>query len=63
MWSKYAITVIGLWCSIVLFGCTYMRERAFDVITQDDNFIEEKIEDVIEDYTGLDIDLTSEDSK
>lgn len=59
--SKEIMIISILWAGVFLFGCTNMRERAFEVISKPDNFIEEKIEDIIEDYTGLDIDLTSED--
>ena len=42
----------------VMFGCTYMREGAIEIISTPDNIVEELVEEVIEAKTGLDIDLT-----
>ena len=50
--------IVGLWIAFMLFGCTYMRERAYEVITTPDNPIEEIVEQIIEQETGLDLDLT-----
>lgn len=41
-----------------MFSCSYVKEKAYDVISQPDNFVEEFVEDVIEDQTGWDLDLT-----
>lgn len=62
---KNKLFLIFISYSLVLFGgCAIMKERIYDVISlKPDNFAEEWVEDKIEDYTGLDIDLTSEDGR
>lgn len=40
------------------FSCSYVKEKAYEIISEPDNLAEELIEDVIEDQTGWDLDLT-----
>lgn len=58
MWNKdYTVaTIITL--GFLMFGCTYMKERAYEAISQPDNIVEEIVEEIIETQTGWDVDLT-----
>lgn len=47
--------------AFLLTGCQFMKTRIYEVITTPDNFVEEFVEERIEDVTGFDIDLSADD--